>query len=370
MLDTIAMAEMLKGEYRKVFEKADMYSTLSSEGTEVDDERIMNLYDMLLEAQTNEKPVEKIVGTDIEAFCKAYFQVDKEEQEKWYIKLPTAIYSVLKWVLIATLLCVIFPEEGTNLQTMVIDIFPFISGFVVGLIFLVLAEFVFKKIIFKRKIKPIVLYSLLLLIFLGGMFWSIWLDSGFSVKVPVIWLWTVAVGYEAIYLLIRSIWRYRTYGTIRKDTKEERERKKEEKEIKKLFNQEVSMESSNDLIVKSMAKRYDRLNKRNLKRKQEELAFSEYAKKIRKEEHLGNILTPVIFLVLVIGCIIAQIISSGLVDGLLYGLILIVIEGFVYRFVKKLNDEGTKQRLHILEECKIRGISIREYADEVAKQKY
>ena len=368
MLDTIAMAEMLKGDYRKVFEKADMYSTLSSEGAEVDDERIMNLYDMLIEAQTNEKPVEKIVGTDMEAFCKAYFQVAKEEQEKWYIKLPTAIYSILKWILVATLLWVIFPEEGTKLQTMVIDIFPFISGFAVGLIFLVLAEFVFKKIIFKRKIKPIVLYSLLLLIFLGGMFWSIWLDSGFSVKVPVIWLWKVSLGYEAIYLLIRSIWRYRTYGTIRKDTKEERERKKEEKEIKKLFNQEVSMESSNDLIVKSMVKRYDRLNRRNLKRKKGKLAFSEYAKKIRKEEHIGNILGPVIFLVLVIGCIIAQIASSGLEDGLLFGLVLIVIEAFVYQFVKKINDEGTKQRLHILKECERLGIGIREYSEEIMKR--
>lgn len=31
MLDTISMAEKLRGDYRKVFEKADMYCVISSE---------------------------------------------------------------------------------------------------------------------------------------------------------------------------------------------------------------------------------------------------------------------------------------------------------------------------------------------------
>lgn len=82
MLDTLSMAEKLKGDYRKVFEKADMYSILSSENEEAGDEKMMNLYDLLLEAQSNEKPVEKIVGTDIETFCKDYFKVEQDAKEK------------------------------------------------------------------------------------------------------------------------------------------------------------------------------------------------------------------------------------------------------------------------------------------------
>lgn len=40
MLDTISMAEKLKGDYRKVFEKADMYSTIASGNEDVNDESL------------------------------------------------------------------------------------------------------------------------------------------------------------------------------------------------------------------------------------------------------------------------------------------------------------------------------------------
>ena len=71
MLDTISMAEKLQGDYRLVFEKADMYSTVSGSGDQnIEDDRLMNLFDLLIEAQHEGKPVEKIVGNDIEAFCK------------------------------------------------------------------------------------------------------------------------------------------------------------------------------------------------------------------------------------------------------------------------------------------------------------
>ena len=84
MLDTISMAEKLRGDYRKAFEKADMYCVISSENEEAADDKMMNLYDCLLEAQNNEKPIEKIIGKDIEKFCKEYFKTDKEEKKMVY----------------------------------------------------------------------------------------------------------------------------------------------------------------------------------------------------------------------------------------------------------------------------------------------
>ena len=80
MLDTIAMAAQLEGEYKIVFEKADMYGTLEKCSDEnIRDDKMMNLYDLLLQAQMDKTPVSKIIGEDIEEFCKSYF---KEEAEK------------------------------------------------------------------------------------------------------------------------------------------------------------------------------------------------------------------------------------------------------------------------------------------------
>ena len=76
MLDTIAMAAQLEGEYKTIFEKADMYGTLEKCSDEnIRDDKMMNLYDLLLQAQIDKTPVSKIIGEDIEEFCKSYFFV-------------------------------------------------------------------------------------------------------------------------------------------------------------------------------------------------------------------------------------------------------------------------------------------------------
>ena len=74
MLDTISMAQQLSGEYRKVFEKADMYSMISDETSENVDDKMMYLYDILLEAEKENRPIQKIIGDDVEAFCNAFFE--------------------------------------------------------------------------------------------------------------------------------------------------------------------------------------------------------------------------------------------------------------------------------------------------------
>lgn len=81
MLDTISMADKLKGDYRKVFEKADMYATVAGGEVETQDEKMMNLFDLLMQAQYEEKPIDKIVGSDIEEFCMNYFSQEEENKE-------------------------------------------------------------------------------------------------------------------------------------------------------------------------------------------------------------------------------------------------------------------------------------------------
>ena len=96
MLDTISMADQLTGNYKTVFEKADMYCLIEAGSTEEAEEKIMNLYDLLLQAQEENKPVEKIIGNNLEAFCKEYFAPIEEAKKKWYVFLTEGLYRIFK----------------------------------------------------------------------------------------------------------------------------------------------------------------------------------------------------------------------------------------------------------------------------------
>lgn len=58
MFDTISMASTLKDGYRKLFEKADLYSSLDGFTPETVENKLMDLYHRLREAQENETSVE------------------------------------------------------------------------------------------------------------------------------------------------------------------------------------------------------------------------------------------------------------------------------------------------------------------------
>ena len=68
------LKEDLEGAYKDAYERVELYALTTNMGEAVKDEMLMNLLDSLLNAQKKGKPVEKIVGKDIEQFCKDYFQ--------------------------------------------------------------------------------------------------------------------------------------------------------------------------------------------------------------------------------------------------------------------------------------------------------
>ena len=63
------MKSQFSGDYRTAFDGAYKYGLTQSFPVAYFDEKMAELYDLLLTAQTDGKPAEKIVGTDIETFC-------------------------------------------------------------------------------------------------------------------------------------------------------------------------------------------------------------------------------------------------------------------------------------------------------------
>lgn len=65
--------ETLHTTYKKTFQDVNKYAVAHYLSGEKYEEAILNLYDVLFQAQADGEPVEKLVGNDIQQFCQLYF---------------------------------------------------------------------------------------------------------------------------------------------------------------------------------------------------------------------------------------------------------------------------------------------------------
>ena len=359
MLDTISMADQLTGNYKTVFEKADMYCLIEAGSTEEAEEKIMNLYDLLLQAQEENKPVEKIIGNNLEAFCKEYFAPIEEAKKKWYVFLTEGLYRIFKIIFIWSIIW-IFPFEGPHfgLDTKQ-NISIYILGIILGLGVLFFSSYFFKPLIFKsKKIKPVFLSFLILILFAGGVILMTFVSDYIIFEVKTSFLIVLSLSYVLIYLFLRSLYRYHKFGTIRKDSKEVIKSKKELKKQMKFFNKEVSHASMKKTIAKALAKRFETLQKKK------QLTFSEFADKIRREQKQSKIvdlLLLLFFIAIILAPTIMEIIHSNLLEGLIFGTILTAVEVPIYLFFTKTTDKNYDYMVEILESCEKENIDLLEY---------
>lgn len=362
MLDTLAMAEKLHGEYRESFERADVYGVMAG-GDEYED-KMMNLYDLLLEAELEGKSVEKIIGRDIEQFCKSYFE---REKKSLLTTLPEKLYGILKIVFIFTLIDLfLLQEEGEGFRAVNTDLSPIITGLLIGFVMLGIGEII-KRTIFKtKKIKPILYYGVITIIFIVLIVLSIiFIDAKISMELTGLPVVIISGFYTILYFIIRSIQRYKATGTIWSMTREE-------KKAKKQFNKEVSDESLKIYSAMGMASRFKRFQKKWTRKGKGEYTQADFAAKVRKEEVFVNKLDYwmiLIFAAIIIVPAAGEMINNSVVEGLILGAILAVVEIPIYIFTSKMNRENSVERLDILDECEERGITIVEYYEEMKAQK-
>ncbi|MCD8053593.1 MAG: hypothetical protein LUF00_06050 [Lachnospiraceae bacterium] len=67
------MKEMLRDEYRETFARAESYGRISDLEEEYLEDCLADLGDLLYTAQEKGTPVEKLIGSNPEAFCRSYF---------------------------------------------------------------------------------------------------------------------------------------------------------------------------------------------------------------------------------------------------------------------------------------------------------
>ena len=364
MLDTISMAEQLSGEYRTAFEKADLHSTFDGKNVDKSEDKLMELYNLLITAQEEGTPLENVVGEDIEEFCKKFF-LDHNGKSRFQ-EVCKKVYGVLKWIFICTLVDVFLLEKGENILTAQSNAAPYLYGLAFGLVAEAIVTHGLKPMIFKnKKMKPIHYYGIVFGLFALAVTVAVVLAVSVNgtVSVNAFPLLLISGVYVLVYLLVRSVWRYKKFGRITKMSKQEKKARKE-------FNAEVQEQSLVKPIAEVMAKRYQRLNKRNMKKGKPEFTQEEFAEKIRTEVKrtiIGKVAFVVIISIMVLIPTIFTMISINIWDGLIFGLIMSVVEIGIYLFFFKAEKTNSKVQLYILEQCEEYGVDLFEYVERISK---
>lgn len=361
-MDTTSMVERLEGDYRQVFERAELYCCTMGIAEDIEADKLMNLFDVLLTAQTNGKPVEKIIGKDIKKFCECYFE-DYNIRER-ICHMPPKIYRGAWVVFIFSLLELFFEcdwEQGLSwtfcYQT---DILPYVVGISTGWLFSAAIRICIKPLIFRfPRIAPMKFYISYLVMFAVLVFVAVQWEEHMqaSVLIPILPVIVICGIYIALYWGVRAYRRYQNHGSIRK------ERDKEE-----------GWEHSSKFMLEigdTLVKRFHRINRRRVRRGKEAWTPEEYMEQISRKDGRDAVVWRVmaVFYVLIMAVPIAMsLLNEGLEDALILGAVLVAIEVPIYMLCRKASGFGVRCRKKIMEECSSRGEDLLEYMAYLREQ--
>jgi DNA-binding ferritin-like protein (Dps family) len=359
MLDTLAMASLLKGEYKEAFSKIDLYGSMDNIDNDIYEDRIMNLYDMFVEAQNEGKPVEKIIGNDIEEFCKEYYKCEEKNHtfkrilgKLAYIMTIIFIYSLIDYVILS--------EESTPYMECTVDFLPVFVGFGIGFILALFGKLINKYITFKQKnIKPLLYYFIVLVIFVVGIIAGLAIFKDINIGVPLHLVLLISGAFSILYYVVSAVLTYKKHGTLKTKNKKEQQERKE-------FEKDLSFQSGIKDVASGMAFRYKRHAKKN-KKKGKEFTQEDFEKIMQKEidsEKGYNIFMGVIFAIFTLMPSIHEMITNGIFNGIMLFIVLAVIETFIFIWFYKFNKEQNETYVYILKECKDKGISILEFVEQ------
>lgn len=202
------MKEQLSGEYREAFEAVLSYGTMKRISQDILTERLTELYDTLLTAQSEGREARRVVGDDRQRFCRDIFQDytfgDSTREQFGRRCLWVCI------ILILELLPVFLSNKGW--KGVRISILPYLLAIVCVVLAELLARFLIVPMVLKsRKIKAfkwdIIFIVVDAFVFAGTLNLARELPLP-QWELPAVWL---AIGAGAFFLisLIPAIWSYK-----------------------------------------------------------------------------------------------------------------------------------------------------------------
>ena len=353
--------DKLKGEYLQVFDKIELYGQVNNVHPEIYEERMMDVIDMFLVAQENEKPVENIVGKDLEGFCKMYFADEGTLWDKTK-RLPKRWVTVM-WLMfvfeLLPFLLDVFSGEVTSVWAPQSDMAPYVTGFFIGVVILGLFALAVKPFVFKFQWLTTNKYLLaFFIVFALGVYASSQIYSRFEIKVPALVIILVSATYLIIYYIVCGISNRKKYGTLRKP----------KDEFKISFWGEVNRQIEADM-PRELKKRYEKKNRRLIKRGKPTLTPEEFTEKIRKEVKIskkGNLIAMIFTICLCVGMGVGEIILNKNWEGLILMGILFVVETPVMLLFRSGYRNNPNEK--VINMCEEQGITVIELAEKLEEK--
>lgn len=355
------LASGLKGEYRDAYDRIEIYAETMHMNETLAEEMMMNLIDSLLNAQTEGVPVEKIVGTDIKQFCKDYFTV--YGRKEWLGDFLKTIYE-LAWIVFIFELVGIFLSEEPFSIGMKAEVLGYLLGVAIWIPFIILEPLVVRPLVYKVKKVNATIYAVgRFIVFIVLLVGAILLSPDVGIEVPLLSLLLPAGIYIVVYMIMRAVWRYQRTGTIGK-SKESKLQKRKEKEIKR----DAENQSLIKGYVEGSIQRFDRINKRLLRKGKEPMSEEQFMEKLYRERKInekyekpGNVITAVLMGIVLI-CSIPR---ESWVDAIIFLGVFTVYGFLVLKFIYSVSARVWEQQRRVLDECRERGITIFEYEQDI-----
>ena len=368
MIDIIAMENQFTGEYKYAFSKISMYGTMIPIDTQEYEDRVLNIYDMLITAQNDGKAVSKIIGNNLESFCKEYYR--NHDKSELFANIFKRMFRVMLILLVFSFveLAIAVADEGDfslfgNLDKFIaleLNAIPFVVGFAVGIIVIGIESIVKNKVLFKTdKIKNGVYAIASLIIFAICVAVGVVLFSDISVKIPLWIMLTIAGGYSILYVIVTSVMRYKKYGTIIKLNKINKQELKQ-------FQKEITLDYDIRTSAEAMAERFDKMKKKAANKGKGEPTFADFVEYMKKDHRIIQY-AGIFFTIITLG--IAAVNIGVNIDSedrflIIFASIISAIVSFViFRFAINAMKDVKEAQCIILEECDRQNIDIYAYVE-------
>lgn len=352
MANYIYLMDKLEGEYKEAFDKVYIYTSVRNMEGETEQEMMMNLLDMMLTAQHEGKPVDKIIGNDVEKFCDSYFE-GYDYKVRLTDQLPKCLNRIMWFVFIFEMLDVVFSvsEKDFNLLKETVDVSGYAVGMICAVVIVLVMVFV-KPFMFQwKKISAKIFDFAVIILTFAVVILGLVVVGEREWNVPVFPILVVSGAYIFIYKIVQMIRRYQKYGTVWKRKEPFRE------SWFGRINAEVDRQLPGEFV-----KQYEKKNKRLIRRGKEPMTIEEYMEKMEKENKRIDtwvLSVVVVCAIVIVGYSIYIMMDESVMDGLLFAAIMFAVETPIFVWMLRI----TKPRKRMLAECEKQGITMIEYAE-------
>lgn len=345
--------DKLKGEYLQTFDKIELYGMVENQDNDMYQERMMDLLDTFLTAQTKGMPVSKIVGKDVESFCKTYFE-DCSLKERLK-KLPKKFIGMAWWIFIMEWLFIWEDlQNGVSIWSVKSDMEPYLMGILIGVVAFGILLALFKPLVFRIKWLSSTMFSVIVLVlWIGCIILAVSLELPIVVELPAWILLFISGIYILLYHTITICQNWKIYGTPWKP--------KETVSFTKSINASVEEQMPGEL-----KKKFEKRNKKRIKANKLLQTPEEFMAELRKEVKQEKTWGYVCFIAMLLFGIYHGAFSfrdAGVVGGVIYLCLFLLIEIPIWKLFFAFDGNTPKKK--VLDTCDRLGITIIEFAEKL-----